>query len=236
MNDETASVSSSAERTLIAPVWHTVVLLAVFVALTILGWLAQRHAHRNALNSVPPSRLVPLQVQAIVFELAILAWVWFGVRRKGVRIRELVGGRWPNARSVGTDILLGGGLWVFWIAISRAVNFFFGHHADTIPYPSNLLEGVLAIAVAVSAGICEEIVFRGYLLRQFRAMVGSATTAVFLQAAVFGLPHVYQGFRVAMMAAAYGVLFAALALWRGSLRPSIVAHAWSDIAARFYRI
>ena len=236
MNDESVSVSSPADHNLIAPVWHTVVLLVIFAALTILGWLAQRHAHGNALNSVPPSRLVALQVQAIVFEWAILAWVWFGIRRKGVRILELVGGRWPNARSIGVDLLLGCGLWAFWIAISKAVSFFFGHRADTIPYPSNLLEGVLVIAVAISAGVCEEIVFRGYLFRQFQAFIGSATAAVLLQAAVFGLPHVYQGFRVAVMAAAYGVLFAALALWRGSLRPSIVAHAWSDIAARLFRL
>ena len=233
---DSESAPDSTSNNLIAPVWHTAVLLFVLAGLTILGWLAQRHAHGNALNSVPPPRLVPLQIQAIVFEWMILAWVWFGIRRKGVRIGELVGGRWLNAKAIVIDVLLGGGLWALWTAISRAANLFFGHNTDTIPYPANLLEGLLAIAVAVSAGICEEIVFRGYLLQQFRALTRSAAAAVILQAAVFGLPHVYQGPKVGIMAGVYGIFFALLALWRGSLRPGIVAHAGSDIAARFLRI
>ena len=223
-------------RSLIAPVWHTVVLLAVFAALTVLGWLAQRSARTYAASPVPPPRLVLLQIQAVIFEWATLAWVWFGVRRGGVRLGEIVAGRWPDVKSVLADILLGGGLWVLWIGISRVVNLFLGHALDTIPYPASLLEGSLAIVVAVSAGVCEEIVFRGYLQTQFRALSGSAAVAVFLQAVVFGVPHVYQGTRLATMAALYGILFGVLAFWRRSLRPGILAHAWSDIAARLLRI
>jgi membrane protease YdiL (CAAX protease family) len=99
-----------------------------------------------------------------------------------------------------------------------------------------MLEGSLAIVVAISAGVCEEIVFRGYLQRQFRALTGSAPIAVLLQAVVFGVPHVYQGTRLAAMVCLYGILFGVLALWRRSLRPGILAHAWSDIAARLLRI
>ena len=63
-----------------------------------------------------------------------------------------------------------------------------------------------------------------------------AEVAVVLQAVAFGLPHVYQGVRMAAMAAPYGILFGVLALWRRSLRPGILAHAWSDIAARLLRV
>ncbi|MGA2857615.1 MAG: CPBP family intramembrane glutamic endopeptidase [Candidatus Sulfotelmatobacter sp.] len=216
----------------VAPIWHTVVLISVFAALTILGWLAQRSAQLHPRSPALPHRLVPLQIQAIVFEWATAAWVWFGVRRKGIRVRELVGGRWPNAKLFLLDILLGGGLWVLWIGILRIENSLLGHGPDAIPYPIGLLESILAVGVAISAGICEEIVFRGYLQRQFRALTGNAATAVLLQAAVFGMAHVYQGVRLASMVVLYGTLFGVLALWRRSLRPGIIAHAWSDIAAR----
>ena len=134
------------------------------------------------------------------------------------------------------DILLGSGLWVLWIGISWIENALLGHRLDAIPYPVGLLEGILAIAVAVSAGICEEIVFRCYFQRQFRALSGNSVIAVVLQAAVFGIAHVYQGVRLASMVVLYGILFGVLALWRRSLRPGIIAHAWSDIAARLLRV
>ena len=211
-------------------------LLAVFAALTILGWLAQRSVRPHVGGSAPPSRLVALQIQAIIFEWATLAWVWFGVRRKGVRLRELIAGGWPDFKSFLVDGLLGAGLWILWIGITRIANFLLGQSADRIPYPSTLLEGILAVVVAISAGVCEEIIFRGYLQRQFRALTGSVAIAVLLQAVVFGVPHVYQGTRIAATASLYGILFGVLAHWRRSLRPGILAHAWSDIAIRVLRI
>ena len=238
MTQNSDPISRPATRNLIAPVWHTVVLLAVFAALTAFGWLAQRSVRVHAPGPAPPHRLLPLQIQAIIFEWATMAWVWFGVRRKGIRVRELVAGRWPNVRFVLVDVLLGIGLWALWIGISRIENSLLGHnHApDAIPYPVGLLESVLAVGVAISAGVCEEIVFRGYLQRQFRALSGSAVIAVLLQAVVFGVSHVYQGVRLASMVVLYGTLFGVLALWRRSLRPGIIAHAWSDIAARLMRV
>jgi hypothetical protein len=47
--------------------------------------------------------------------------------------------------------------------------------------------------VAITAGICEEIVYRGYLQRQLSAFTGSLPIAVCLQAAIFGAAHLYQG-------------------------------------------
>jgi len=50
------------------------------------------------------------------------------------------------------------------------------------------------------------------------------------------VPHVYQGLRVGIMSGLYGVAFGVLAFWRRSLRPGIIAHVWSDIAARLLRV
>ena len=59
--------------------------------------------------------------------------------------------------------------------------------------------------------------------------------ALFLQAAVFGIAHGYQGLRNCVAIAIYGALFTLLALWRKSLRPGMIAHAWTDIAAGLLR-
>jgi hypothetical protein len=76
--------------------------------------------------------------------------------------------------------------------------------------------------VAVSAGFCEELVFRGYFQRQFLALTGSAGAAVALQALVFGVGHSYEGAWAVAKITAYGILFGLLAAWRRSLRPGML--------------
>ncbi len=104
---------------------------------------------------------------------------------------------------------------MLWSGISRIEHSLLGHNkaSDAIPYPVGLLEIVLAVCVAISAGVCEEIVFCGYLQRQFRALSGSAVIAVLLQAMVFGASHAYQGVRLASMVVLYELLFGVLAVW-----------------------
>lgn len=53
----------------------------------------------------------------------------------------------------------------------------------------------LWIVMALSAGFCEELIFRGYLQRQISDLTDSAVAAVLLQALLFGLAHGYQGIK-----------------------------------------
>jgi uncharacterized protein len=49
------------------------------------------------------------------------------------------------------------------------------------------------------------------------------------QAVVFGIGHPYEGVGQIVRIMLFGVLFGLLARWRKSLRPGMIAHAWSDI-------
>ena len=60
-------------------------------------------------------------------------------------------------------------------------------------------------------------------------MTGSAGWAVLIQAIVFGIGHLYEGVGPVVRITMFGVLFGLLAVWRKSLRPGMIAHAWSDI-------
>jgi len=94
--------------------------------------------------------------------------------------------------------------------------------------PHGGAEITLWIALSVTAGICEETIFRGYLQRQFMALTKSAPAGILLSAATFGAAHAYQGFRMVILIGLYGVMFGILAYWRGSVRPGMIAHAWQD--------
>ena len=49
------------------------------------------------------------------------------------------------------------------------------------------------VLLSISAGFCEEFVFRGYLQKQFFALTGSDAAAIAGQALIFGVAHGYQG-------------------------------------------
>jgi membrane protease YdiL (CAAX protease family) len=81
--------------------------------------------------------------------------------------------------------------------------------------------------VAMTAGICEEIVFRGFLMWYIGAWTGPAL-AVVLSSAIFGFGHIYLGLSQVPRTAVVGLIFALLALASGSLWPAIVIHAAVD--------
>ncbi|MGA2904795.1 MAG: CPBP family intramembrane glutamic endopeptidase, partial [Candidatus Korobacteraceae bacterium] len=94
--------------------------------------------------------------------------------------------------------------------------------------PGTNLELAVWFSVSATAGFCEEIIFRGYLQRQFAAIANSMLVGVLLSALVFGASHGYEGVARMILIAIYGLLFGLLAWWRSSLRPGMMAHAWHD--------
>lgn len=83
---------------------------------------------------------------------------------------------------------------------------------------------VLLMALATAwAPIVEEAIFRGALYRHARGRVGMVVSAL-LSAVVFAAMHP-QGLAFIPVLASLGVVFALMREWRGSLIPSMTAHA-----------
>ena len=82
-------------------------------------------------------------------------------------------------------------------------------------------------AVSVTAGACEELLFRGFLIWYFAVWTGPAA-AVILSSMVFGLGHLYLGPVHVLKTAAAGLFFACLVVASGSLWPAILIHAAMD--------
>ncbi|MEG0513149.1 MAG: CPBP family intramembrane glutamic endopeptidase, partial [Clostridia bacterium] len=88
---------------------------------------------------------------------------------------------------------------------------------------------------ALTAGICEEIVFRGFLLFLVGALL-PATSPYFLVGMIgvlFGSAHFYQGVRGVCKTAAIGLLFGFLYVCTDSLYPCILLHFLFDISSVF---
>ncbi|HYP43199.1 MAG TPA: type II CAAX endopeptidase family protein [Candidatus Nitrosocosmicus sp.] len=95
--------------------------------------------------------------------------------------------------------------------------------------PRTKNEKLWFILVALSAGVCEELIFRGYALRLFESIGFSGLPLLIVTAVVFGLVHIYQGFLGAIMTAVMGVLFTLIYIQTGSLWWAIAAHIFIDL-------
>ena len=213
-------------RPLIASKAHTAILASIFVAMAIAGGYAQ---HAGSIQRALPTghQMLRLDASVLLVEWASVFYVWKGIRRRNVvRLRELVGGRWQRPADIVADVALAALLWTAWVGIESA---FPSSNAASGLLPRSALEAFVWIFVAFSAGVCEELVFRGYFQNQFLAMTGSVAAAIALQAFVFGIGHFYEGPWAVVKIILYGALFGMLAAWRRSLRPGMIAHVWSDL-------
>ncbi len=85
--------------------------------------------------------------------------------------------------------------------------------------------------VSVTAGVCEEIIYRGFLFLYLGALwPGLDGTALVLVAAlVFGAGHLYQGAAGFMATSAVGIVLGGIFLLTGSLWLPILIHALVDL-------
>ncbi|MGW5266245.1 CPBP family intramembrane glutamic endopeptidase [Microbispora sp. NPDC004025] len=87
-----------------------------------------------------------------------------------------------------------------------------------------------ALAMSVTAGVCEEIVYRGLLIALGVGALGLSTTAAAaLALAVFTAGHLYQGWRSMLAVALAGCALTSLYLATGSLLLPILMHVLIDI-------
>jgi membrane protease YdiL (CAAX protease family) len=215
--------------------------LLIGAGVVVMGFLAQHapaasHGAATAGQLASHSQAIPIYLGAIFMDWALLYYCWAGVHRFGGNLRTLSGERWASWKDVGIDAAIAVPFWVLWegaaYGVSRLLAATGGSDsAKTVDslLPHSLLEVAIWIAASVTAGVCEEMAFRGFLQRQLHALGGNIGIAVVGQGMVFGLFHSYQGWRSVVVISVLGILYGALAAWRRNLRVNIVTHAFTDI-------
>ena len=232
MAPDAGPVALLSKRKLVAPLWHTMGLLLLLLGITFGGFRMQSWSPAGS-DSGKHAGNVTLYLSVTVSEWALFYYVWLGgLRRGATRLRDLIGGRWRNTKDVLLDIAVAAGFWVVWTAAALFMSFVVGpSHGERLGFlqPQGVVEVTLWVMMSLTAGFCEELVFRGYLQAQFLGLTGRAALAVPAQAVVFGVSHLYQGVKQVIVITVLGILFGLLANWRKSLRPGMISHAWSDV-------
>lgn len=99
--------------------------------------------------------------------------------------------------------------------------------------PRTKAEKLVWVVLSITAGICEETGFRGYVLTKLNLFVNNWYFTIVISSLFFGLGHFYQGIGGIILTGTYGLLFCLLFIWRKSLVPGIFAHSLQDLTALF---
>jgi len=218
----------------IAALWHTVLVLLIQGLLAYRGILGAQHMREG----MSPDR-VRLYERTMFSEWTVLALVLGGVWLHGSSLRAVLGPRWSSVQQVLRDSGLGILFLVITITFSSVIGSDHGGHgvSESAQFllPRGTFEMGLWVLVSLTAGICEEAIYRGYLQRQFMALTSSVPAGILLSAAMFGAAHSYQGWRQALQIGVLGAMGGILAHWCKSVRPGMIAHTLQDLLGGMMR-
>jgi membrane protease YdiL (CAAX protease family) len=241
----------------IAPWWHTAVVVALLLTWAFIG------RDKAAMSEAGPHAAVYLS--AIITSWMLMGAVVAGVYRRQMFFASTLERKarsWPIEVARGVGIYFGFGLLVLLLAAAALmvgaaltahgrdlvtsskdlmnwVRPRFNSNAQRALGPRNLRELLLWAGVSATAGICEEHVFRGYLLQQavvlakklrLRLWMAQAV-AVIATSLLFGSLHLYEGAGGAVVITLLGCVYATCVLCFGNLRAVMVAHALQDFIA-----
>ena len=96
-------------------------------------------------------------------------------------------------------------------------------------YPVTTTESVMMVLAAVSAGFCEELIYRGFAIRVLQGRGMRTGAAVLLALLSFIFIHGVSALFLFPLLIVAGLIASAIFLWRKSLTPVICLHAVFDL-------
>jgi uncharacterized protein len=98
-------------------------------------------------------------------------------------------------------------------------------------FPQSAVERLVYVALAATAGICEEFLYRGFAMASLAHAGLPAWLAIAISSVLFGLAHIYQGRGGLISTLIIGTVFGIARIAYDSLVPVAVWHVVVDVVA-----
>jgi len=211
-----------------------VLAFVLVVVQPIVGWWRfRRFVGRERVISTPRKLRFYAMVVVTQWTLtALCAWV---MSRRHLNVAELglltPGPAWAWAAAAGLGVTLIGATLVAVRSLRKNPSEELPSHLVHVAriLPTFPLERAGFTPVALTAGLCEELLYRGFLTYAFLQLVHSMPAALALSTLSFGVGHLYQGPRGVISTAVLGALLAVIYWGGASLWPGIALHAAIDL-------
>jgi membrane protease YdiL (CAAX protease family) len=227
--DEEAPAEIRMRPEAVAPWPHTVFLVAVLAL-----WATYGLVRLYLPTAATPRPLA--YISSVVVQCLLVGSTIAGLYHRRQFVSDVLGGL--SWREIGADVGRGFGVFLVGLAVMLVVvmllrPFHLPNHRAVLQAvgPHTSAELALWMLLSLCVGICEEFVFRGYLLRQLRGWTRSVGVAVGVSALLFGCMHFYEGSAAVVQITGLGAWYAVAAVRRGNLRSVMVAHFLQDAFA-----
>ncbi len=181
----------------------------------------------------PATRVGPA-VGTMAFQL-FLAWmpvvvIAFALMRNGERAATIGLGRFDRAADGGVGLGLWVASWVLVFVLSILFRPLGGREVDFLPPALPLWFRVAdALVIALTAGVTEEVVVRGYAQTRLQQLRVPTPLVVLLPTGLWGMLHLYEGVGGALTIFCLGLMYALFFLRTRRLWPLIIAHSLFDL-------
>lgn len=215
-------------------IWFIFVVLAV-----VIPWRGRvRLKQLLAKPRVEPHERISLYLSTVAFQWGATVIVAWRAWAHGYTRVELGLGTGTNlSRSlivgVGGTVILAS---LHWLNFRRM-----GRLLDKLPVrvkelairilPQSTKERVPFLALSITAGCCEEFLYRGFAMAVFTRAGFPVWASVVVSSVLFGVAHLYQGRGGLIGTGILGVLFGVFRAFTGSLIPVAAWHAAVDVVA-----
>lgn len=171
-----------------------------------------------------------LVVWLVAWEWALFLAVAVSLRRSGRSLRDVGFPRLSRSQGLAAGVVVGVAATFLLLAppdpsAPSGINWYL---------PRTPGERLVWLGVAVTAGVCEETLFRGFAITELRKLPGAVWTAVLLSTLAFVFIH-GPGQDLLSLGRRFGigVLFALLYLHRNDLRGPIYIHFLTNVAVLY---
>jgi uncharacterized protein len=183
----------------------------------------------------------------IVFQWALTLMVVWRCSLRGLTLTDLGFSQQVHSEllfmTVAGAIFLGSFQWFNLRRVSRMsgpVPDFMRKLAERV-LPAGKWEFIPYCALAITAGICEEILYRGFAMSALTRVGISSWAVVILTSILFGLAHTYQGRSGVFGTGIMGLVFGSVRILTASLFPVMIWHSVVDLVAgiagpRYFRM
>ncbi|MCP4703203.1 MAG: CPBP family intramembrane metalloprotease [candidate division Zixibacteria bacterium] len=189
------------------------------------------------LRMLSVSPIVMVYLPTIVIQWLVFGLIWIAVWREGTGLAGLgfkrirtIDFAWAIAFLIVSNLLL-----TLLSVLLAKINLEIPSEIDLI-LPKTMAERIIWVFLSLTAGICEETIFRGYLLTRIRIFgrFKNWIAPVLIASLAFGSGHAYQGAGGFILITVYGIMFALLFIKTKTLWPCVIAHFLQDAMALFY--
>jgi membrane protease YdiL (CAAX protease family) len=165
-----------------------------------------------------PVDVIQRSVQfSAVFGLWFTVGLWWLIHRKNTAFADLFATR---TDSFPKDLLTGLLLAVFWVAV---------YGLSGWPAFSNMFvfdfAKLKSIPASLSAGFCEEFLFRGFIILLITKAGGTIRSQIIWSSLAFGMAHLFWGPIGMLSTVVLGASFGIIRILRGNVWSAVIAHS-----------